>query len=350
MPTLYLLEQYSIVKLEGDALRIDIPADKHTDRPKSFKRVPLIHVDQVVAYGEITFTSSALGALLERRVSTHFLTLYGRSRGSLVPDPTKNAALRLGQYQACINLSQRFNLARQCIDGKLKNMRTQLQRFNRKYEHPQLEASINELHHVRQHLENINPPEQLDPTDRMHGMGQLFGAEGAGSAAYWRAFAHLLQPPWQWNGRKRRPPPDPVNALLSFGYVILTNQAVSQLALVGLDPYIGFLHRPGFGKPALALDLVEEFRTPIVESTVLTVLNTGILTPDDFLEDHGSVRLKDAAKKTFLTKLEERFTTEIQHPVFNYKVTYRRCLELQARLLGKTVMGEIPCYPPFITR
>jgi CRISPR-associated protein Cas1 len=350
LATLYLSEQYGIVKREGEALRVEIPDDKATGRERKVVRVPLIKVDQVVVQGEVTLPASAIAALLERRVTTHYLTRTGRSLGSLVPDPTRNAALRIAQYEAFCRPATRFNLARACIDGKLRNLRTMLLRFNRSREDAPLDGAIRSIREAQQRLAAQQAPETVAPADRMNGSGAIFAAEGQGSGAYWSVFGKLLGHGWTWTGRQRRPPPDPVNALLSFGYTILINQALAQLAVVGLDPYIGFLHRPGFGKPALALDLVEEFRPLVVDSTVLTLLNTGVLRERDFVREAGNVRLTDDGRRTFLTKLEERLNSDIVHPEFGYRASYRRCIELQARLLGKALMGEIPAYPPFIVR
>ncbi len=349
MQTLYLSEQYSVIKLEGEALRVEIPEDKTSGRERRMVRVPLNKIERVVVHGEITLTASALGALLDRRICTHFLTRNGRSRGALTPDPTRNAAMRIAQYGAYSDVGRRFRLARACIDGKLRNLRTQLLRSNRARDDPRLTDSIAGLRAAHHDLQRLPIPSRAEPDDRMHGMGPIFGCEGQGSAAYWAGWPALLTD-WTWHGRHRQPPPDPVNALLSYGYVILTSQVLSQLAVVGLDPYIGFLHRPGFGKPALALDLMEEFRPLIVDSTVLTVLNTRALSSSDFRIEPGNVRLTDDGRKIFLTKLEERFNSEIVHPLFDYRVTYRRCIELQARLLATALMGEIPAYPPFLAR
>ncbi len=138
--------------------------------------------------------------------------------------------------------------------------------------------------------------------------------------------------------------------MLSFGYVLLSNQVSSAVSLVGLDPYVGFLHGSKYGKPALALDLMEEFRPVVVDSIVLTLINTGAIQPGDFEERLGAFRLTDAGRKTFLQKYEERLSTSIRHPTFGYNVTYRKAIELQTRLLGKWLVGEIPEYTPFLVR
>ena len=350
MATLYLTEQYSTVKHEGEALRIQLPASRDGTVAARMVRVPLIKVDQIVVMGEITLTASAMQALLEQRKTIHFLTWSGQSLGSLVPDPSKNAALHLAQARHADALALRSPAAQQLVLGKLINMYTLLRRYARSRPHPELTAAIATLRDVIVTVRRWTPPATAAADDRMHGLGALLGLEGAGSAAYFGALPQLLRAPWTFPGRLRRPPPDPVNALLSFGYTILIRQCVSACCIVGLNPNIGLLHQPGYGKPALALDLVEEFRPIIVDSVVLTMLNTGQLKPSDFEEEFGAYRLADAARKAFLTKLEERLSEPVQHPLFGYRVSYRRCLELQARLMSKWLLGEVPQYVPFVVR
>jgi CRISPR-associated protein Cas1 len=180
----------------------------------------------------------------------------------------------------------------------------------------------------------------------------ILGIEGAGSAVYFRSFGKLLanQQQWPFPGRVKRPPTDPVNALLSFGYALLTNKVASVVQLVGFDHFVGYLHSSFYGRPSLALDLVEEFRPVIVDSVVLTLLNNRVFTVNDFVVELGAYRLKDVPRKLFFTRFEERLNEEIVHPLFGYKVTYRRCLELQARLLAKALTGEIDAYPPLLIR
>jgi CRISPR-associated protein Cas1 len=239
------------------------------------------------------------------------------------------------------------------VAGKLVNMRTLLLRYARTREdgdHTTLEAAAAQVRRCLHQLKHLEAPAAVDPADRMHGLGPLLGLEGSGSSAYYGALGAMLRDGWEFAGRVKRPPTDPVNALLSFGYTVLTNQVVSLVWAVGLDPGIGVLHQPGFGKPALALDLVEQFRPLIVDSVVLTLLNTGQLKPNDFRTELGGCWLKDDARKLFLTRLESRLDEKVQHPIFNYKVTYRRCMELQARLFAKYAMREIDHYAPFTVR
>jgi CRISPR-associated protein Cas1 len=181
-------------------------------------------------------------------------------------------------------------------------------------------------------------------------VGSLLGIEGNGSAAYFGVFGKLVRGPMTFNRRRRRPPTDPVNAMLSLGYTLLLHQVSAAIQIVGFDPYAGFLHQPRYGRPALALDLMEEFRPIIADSVVLNIINHHILTEQDFKEELGVVHLKPEARKKFYAKFEERLQEELQHPHFGYRTSYRRCIELQARLLGKWLTGEIPTYLPLNVR
>jgi len=217
-------------------------------------------------------------------------------------------------------------------------MRPLLLRANRKRQSP-------EVAHARSQLTNAAATAfgAQRPDERR-------GIAGSGTAAYSGVFGRLLTATFEFHGRVKRPPRDPVNALLSLGYTILINNLCSAASTVGMDPYVGFFHSSQYGKPALALDIAEEFRPVVVDSTVLTVINNRMLDSDDFQDELGSVRLRDAARKKYLTALGERLNTEIEHPVFGYRATYRRCLELQTRLVGKYLTGDIPDYLPFRVR
>lgn len=355
MATLYLTERRSLVRRDGDTLVIEIPADPETQRDKRSVRVPLIKVDQVVVYGNSTLTAPAIAALLEQRTEVCFLGEHGDYRGRLSPAGGKNVVVRLEQYRAHDSATRAFPLARAFVGGKLANMRTQLLRANRRRGDAALTeaaARIQAQVAAAAALERAPADPVPDPSAPQKDSveGRLLGCEGAGSAAYFAVLGNMLQEGWTFPGRVKRPPTDPVNALLSYGYVLLMHQVASAAQVAGLDPHVGYLHATRYGKPALALDLMEEFRPIIVDSTVITLLNTGMLAPGDFVEEGGACRLKDEGRRTFLTKLEERLQTEVQHPVFGYTATYRRCLELQARILGKVLLGEVAAYRPFLAR
>jgi CRISPR-associated protein Cas1 len=356
MATLYLTEQRSIVRKDGDTLVVQIPADKEKGSDKRNVRVPMMKVDQVVVFGDSTLTSPALLALLEQQVDICFLSYHGQFKGRLSGGFSKNSGLRIAQHRSSVvnDPDRALQAAKAFVRGKLANMRTLLLRANRKLDDPAVEGAVKAIGRLVKQVESLQADGQ-PPPDPSHpqadsAWGSLLGLEGNGSAQYFGVFGKLLKQDLGFSRRARRPPTDPVNALLSFGYVLLSHQVASAVNLVGLDPYVGFLHGSKYGKPALALDLMEEFRPIVVDSVVLTVINTGAIKSDDFDEALGAFRLTDAGRKTFLQKYEERLNTTIRHPTFGYNVTYRKAIELQVRLLGKWLVGEIPEYAPFTVR
>ncbi len=331
MATLYLNEQQTIVKKRDGYLLVQY-SDKHT------VEVPLIKVSQVVVSGDVTLTTPALHTLLEMGIEVCFLSMYGQFRGRLSPPIAKNAALRQAQYRAHMDQSRALAAAQACVQGKLDNMRTMLLRANRSLNDAQVEMATQTIRNVVQLVQEAKT------------VGSLLGFEGNGSAAYFGVFGKLLRGSMDFTRRRRRPPTDPINAMLSLGYTLLLHQVSAAIQIVGFDPYIGFLHQPRYGRPALALDLMEEFRPIIADSVVLNIVNHRILTEKDFQEELGVVHLKPEARKTFYGKFEERLLEELQHPYFGYRTSYRRCMELQARLLGKWLTGEIPVYLPLSVR
>jgi CRISPR-associated protein Cas1 len=343
MTTLYVTERRSLVKRSGDTLVVHIPEDEERGTPKRKVRVPLIKVTQVVIYGDATLTSPAMAALLEQKADICFCSHYGRFRGRLAPAMGKNSLIRLEQHRAHNEPGRAFALSKLLL------------RANRKRDDTGIGRAAESIRGVMEQVEGLErdpgapPPDPSDPqADTAY--GSLLGLEGSGTAFYFGVFGRLLKDDWSFKKRTKRPPRDPVNALLSFGYVLLTNQVASAVSVVGLDPYVGFLHSSQFGKPALALDVVEPFRPVVVDSVVMTLLNNRMLTLDDFEEKFGAWRLSDKGRRTFLTKFEERLNTEITHPTFDYKATYRRCLELEVRLVSKWLTGEVARFEPFTVR
>jgi len=365
VPTLYLTEEYSLVRRDSeDMLLVQIPERQGKDggkpAPARKERIPLVKVDEVVVLGEVTLTASAIHLLLERDIEITFLGYYGQFKGRLSPPFSKNAVLRMAQYRAHQDMVKRCELARRFVIGKLMNQRTMLQRYQRRQSDAEMRQAIEQIDTLLRQLAAL----PLDSARVLHKLSSgdnriagtpleaILGMEGAGSAAYFSCFGKLLSDPRQWPfpGRVKRPPTDPVNALLSFGYSLLTNKVASAVQLVGFDHFVGYLHSSFYGRPALALDLVEEFRPIIVDSVVLTMLNNRMLAPEDFVVEVGAYRLKQEKRKVFFTKFEERLNEEVQHPLFGYKTTYRRCIELQTRLLAKYLTGEIDAYPPLRIR
>lgn len=254
----------------------------------------------------------------------------------------KNVELRIGQYRAADLPHVRLALARRFVFAKIANCRVLLRR-----NHAALPDSI--LKDLESFREKARNAESLE---------SLLGYEGTAARLYFGAFSGMLKRSDEqgqafalnFEGRNRRPPPDPVNALLSFTYALLTKDWTVTLQAVGLDPFLGFYHQPRYGRPSLALDLMEEFGPLIADSVVINVINKAIVDPDSFIRHGLGVSIKDTARKRLIQAYERRMDQLVTHPVFDYRISYRRVLEVQARLLGRFLLGEIPEYPSFITR
>lgn len=360
MTTLYVTEQRALVRKDGDTLTVSIPADPARKTEARKVSIPLMKVDQVVVFGEATITASAMVALLDQQAEVCYLSMFGQWRGRLSPELSKNSLLRLEQHRAHQDPLRRFVLARGFVAGKLGNMRAVLMRANRKRGDDEISGAIQQIEKALAQVialpsqgtgaDGFQPPPDPSRPQANSTEGILQGLEGVGSAAYFAGFGRTLAEEWVFDRRVRRPPTDPVNALLSYGYSLLQHQVHAAVSIVGFDPYVGFLHSSQYGKPALSLDLMEEFRPVVADSVAQTIINNAMLKPGDFDSQMGAVRMSDSARRVFLGKFEERLNTEIIHPVFGTRVTYRRCIEMQARLAGKVLQGEIPSYPPFEVR
>jgi CRISPR-associated protein Cas1 len=332
MSTLYITQQDSVLRKVDERLKV-------TQQKETLLDIPLIKVSQVVMFGRVTVTAATVASLMEHGVGLCYLSEHGRYVGRLEPHFSKNSLLRVDQWRAAFDEQRKLAIARQFVQGKLENMRVMLLRANRELERPEVVRAIDGIKDAQRRAQECR---DLDV---------LRGHEGEGSAAYFAVFGHLIKQDLSFPGRIRRPPTDPVNAMLSFGYTLLYNDLHSACNIVGFDPYVGYLHADRYGRANLPLDLMEEFRPLIVDSIVLTCVNKRIIQKDDFVVELGSAhRLKDEARRRFLRQYEERKTTEFKHPIFGYRMTYQRSFELQARLLAKFLQRELDHYPPLLTK
>jgi CRISPR-associated protein Cas1 len=277
---------------------------------------------------------------MERHVSLTYLTEHGRYIGRIEPAFSKNSLLRRAQYAAAFDEHRTLTLARGFVVGKLVNLRVTLLRAARNTDGLSVDGAVEAIRRAERRAELAEDLETLR------------GHEGEGSAAYFGVFNQLIKAEGiSFSKRVRRPPTDPVNSLLSFGYALLANDIHAAVQTLGFDPYCGYLHADHYGRASLALDLMEEFRPVVVDSTVLACLNKHVIQPDDFVVSLGEVcSLTPEGRKKFLVQYEERKGTEIRHPTFEYKATYQRCFELQARILAKCIQGELEQYEPFAIR
>src|SRR5262245_41179477 len=253
MSTLYVTQQDTVVRKTDERLKV-------TQKTETLLDVPMLKVSQVVVFGRVTVTAPTLQALLEHHIPVCYLSAHGRYVGRIEPALSKNALLRSAQYRAAFNATSTLALARQMVRGKLTNMRVLLQRANRDTDDPPVMQAVDQL------------KERLAAGVEVHSLDQLRALEGAGSAVYLGVFDNLLNASsMRFAKRGRRPPTDPVNALLSFGYALLANDIHSAVNTVGFDPYQGYLHVEHYGRPSLALDLMEEFSTLIGATVVRTL-------------------------------------------------------------------------------
>jgi CRISPR-associated protein Cas1 len=340
MPPLYITTQGA--KLRYRKRRLVVEKDR-----REITAVPGIHVDQVLIFGNVSITTPALSYLLKSNIDTSLLTLRGRYKGRLVGPRGGHGRLRLRQYERANDADWALETARAIVTVKLHNTRTLLRRYARRMG-KSADGSPSSLTLAAEQLSTL-----IKRTGRCRSIDSLTGVEGRGAAVYFSVFRQLIRVPgWNFEKRNRRPPRDPVNALLSFGYTVLTHQVESAARAVGLDPYIGFLHQVAYNRPSLALDLVEEFRPIVIDSVVLRCLNNRIILPGNFTyQSKGEypVLLDDEGRALFIREIETRLNLKFKHPDRGERVTYRRCFELQARRMARCLQtGDV--YRPFKVR
>lgn len=331
MPTVYITQEDTALKKKGERLVVKKGKERIAD-------IPLIKVDQVVVFGEASISGALVSLLSKAEVPITYLSYYGKYKGRLVPKYSKNSLLRIEQFTTSQKKDLRLKFSRQIVKGKLKNMRTLLMRTTRGNRSSKEKEVCDKLKNV------------IDKLDRTKKIDKLRGFEGLGSRYYFSQFDSMLKGDFEFNGRNRRPPRDPINCLLSFGYSLLLNEVLTGLYLVGFDPYIGFFHSNQYGKPALALDLMEEFRPVVIDSVVKTMVNKNMVVRSDFKEVCGTIKMKEKVRNKFLEQYEKRLRNKFTHPIFEYEVSWRRCIELQARLISKFINKEIEEYHPMVVK
>lgn len=328
---LYVAEQGSMVGVEGGRLTVS----KHREPLASVRLIDVLHV---CAYGNVQVSAQAMRSLFERDIDVFHFSYGGWLLGMTTGLPSKNVMLRI--RQTTVAARGQLDAPRQMIAGKIRNCRVLLRRNGGE----DVGRTVSQLAELAKHAEVAS------------GAAELLGTEGAAARLYFEAFPRLVSraaelPGPSFSGlRNRRPPTDAVNCLLSFCYGMLTKELMAACLAVGFDPYVGLFHRPRFGRPALVLDLAEEFRPLLADSTVLTLINNREVGASDFLVRAGAVTLTAGGRKAVIRAWERRMTTQVRHPLFGYTVSYRRAVELQARILAAHLIGELPQYEPLVTR
>ncbi|HSH84612.1 MAG TPA: CRISPR-associated endonuclease Cas1 [Guyparkeria sp.] len=333
----YVQAHRAKVAKRGETLEISID-------DKKVQTARLIDVSQLVLMGNVYVTTPTLQTLMSRGIPISWHGYGGWFHGHSVGTGHKNVELRTAQYRASFDEQACLRIAKGLIDAKIHNCRVLLRR-NWKHDD----------HESRDVLEGLSRDQRK--LKRADNIQTLLGLEGSAASRYFRHFQHMLRggenedpPSFDFQGRNRRPPTDPVNALLSFAYTLLTRNWLVTLTAVGFDAYRGFYHQPRYGSPALALDMMEPFRPLIADSVVIQAINNGEVRQNDFIEVAGRVALRPEGRKRFIAAFERRMRHEIVHPLFGYRVNYQRMLEIQARLLGRHLLGELTDYPNLKTR
>ena len=303
---------------------------------EELQQVRLIDVSQIALYGNVQVSSQMMRAAFREGIPVCWFSYGGWFQGIAEGLPSKHVDLR--RRQVAIAAQAGLPIAQSMIEGKLRNSRTFLRRNARSDVKPVLEQ-------LKSLADAVGDSESIE---------SLLGMEGTGARLYFSRFSSMIRDQslghFDFNGRNRRPPKDPLNCLLSYVYALLTKDLTAVAIAVGFDPYLGVFHRPRFGRPALALDLAEEFRPLVAESVVINVINNGEISGGDFLVRAGGVSLTQDGRRSVLAAYERRLDTEVTHPTYGYRITYRRVFEVQARVLAAHLLGEVPSYTPFMTR
>ncbi|MEQ1906634.1 MAG: CRISPR-associated endonuclease Cas1 [Pirellulaceae bacterium] len=346
---LYLNTPGLYVGKSGEVLQIK-------EKDTIVEKVRLHDVSQVNLLGNVQVTTQAVQTLLQMEIPLIYFSMGGWFYGMTQSVGLKNIIWRREQFRMADSANFCLRFSKEIVAAKIRNQRTLLMR-----NHSQPPAD------ALRFLKAIG-----SETERANSLEQLLGIEGVAARTYFENFSGMIKvgqaddpdrapwdpvedclPPWlnfSFKKRNRRPPRDPVNALLSLGYSLLAKDVTVACAAVGLDPFLGFYHQPRFGRPALALDLMEPFRPLIVDSAVLSAINTRMIQPDHFRAAADAVALTPEGRKNFFRAYEQRMDQLVTHPLFGYRVSYRRILEIQSRLLARVLTGEIKNYPTFETR
>ncbi|MEM9007511.1 MAG: type I-C CRISPR-associated endonuclease Cas1c [Cyanobacteria bacterium P01_F01_bin.86] len=335
--TLYVQTQGTYLRLDHDTLKLEV------EKEVKFQ-IPLHHLGGLVVFGNVLLSPFLIQRCGEDGRSIVWLTQRGQFKGRLAGPTTGNVLLRQTQYQAAHSPDASLHIARYMVAGKLQNARTVTLRAAREAKAETDGSALRTTAGVQ--ADSILSAKEATDIDKLRGI------EGYGAKAYFGSFSAMVRThrdTFEFRERSKRPPKDPINALLSFAYTLLANECVAACEGVGLDPQLGFLHGIRPGRPALALDLMEEFRAPFADRLILTLVNRNQIKPKDFeIRPGGSVYMTDSARKTLLTAYQKRKQDEVPHTVVGSKVPLGLIPHIQARLLARHLRGDIPHYQPFV--
>jgi CRISPR-associated protein Cas1 len=338
--TLYITTPDAYLRLEGETVCVMVDKEKRL-------QVPLHHLGGFVCFGHTMLSPALLGRCAEEGRSVVWLDRNGRFGARLEGPVSGNILLRQAQHRTADDTAQALDLARSFIAGKLRNSRQVLQRSARDAKDGEDQTKLGDAaQRIGQILEKLANASSHD---------EVRGYEGDAARLYFGALNLAIRPQardsFVFDTRSRRPPRDPINALLSFLYAVLLNDCRSALETVGLDPQLGYLHSVRPGRPALALDLMEEFRSVVADRLVLTLINRRQIQESDFdHRDGGAVMLNDSGRKTVITAYQERKQEGLKHPLLEEPVPIGLLPHIQARLLARVLRGDAEGYLPYLHR
>jgi CRISP-associated protein Cas1 len=336
--TLYIMTQGAYLSLDHETVRVEVGGELKL-------QVPLHHLGSIVTMGNVMISPFFLGKCAEDGRAVVILDRNGRYMCRMVGKTSGNVLLRLVQYQAGQDMVRTTALAAAMTAGKVKNARNVLMRSAREAASPDEEASLRKAADIQADaLFHLKAPRDAD---------HVRGLEGEAAAAYFNVFTLMMKPAERdalpMNGRNRRPPLDPVNAVLSFLYTMVLNDCISALEGVGLDPQMGFLHVPRPGRPSLGLDLMEEFRSFLADRLAITLINRKQLTIEHFEpRPGGAVYLNEKGRKEVVNSYQKRKQEEVDHPLLMEKMPIGLLPHLQARLLARHLRGDLEAYIPYV--
>ena len=324
MSILYVSEQGSRIRREGQALAVF----KGQER---LHLQPIAPLEGVVLLGRVEVSAAVIGLLGRLGIPLAFLSADGRLKGVLVGAPSKNSLLRQRQYECAADEKFRLEMSRRVVAAKVQNSVRMLHK-----------RGSNLSDSLRERLGNLRRSLKASTS-----LNQILGLEGSFSALYFKSFAELLKDPMGFRTREKHPPKDPVNILLSLGYTLLFNRIFALVVARGLDPYRGFYHEISYGHPALVSDLLEEFRAPVVDGLVLSLVNRRQITRQDFTEeDGGGMRLSKEALRRFVTVFEARMNTAVRYRR-KHRLSFQRIVQAQVQELSRT-LARGQGYRPFM--
>lgn len=335
--TLYILSEDVYLSLDGE----NVVANRNQE---AVARYPLHTLQNIISFSYAGASPALLGACAQRQIGLAFCTPRGKFLARVCGESNGNVLLRRAQYRAADDLSQSTRIGRTMIFGKLYNARWSIERTRRDHG---LRVDADQLAVASLQLQNLLPQVRA-----VSSLEELRGLEGAGANVYFKVFNQMIlgdKEAFFFSGRSRRPPLDAVNAMLSFAYSLLAHDCASALESVGLDSYVGFLHRDRPGRTSLALDLMEELRPCMADRFVLTMINNRIVKSADFQYTHsGAVLLTDEGRKTFLKHWQEKKKEVLTHPYLAEKLPWGMVPYVQALLLARYFRGDLDEYPPFL--